>query len=330
MAGADPLDHYLRFGRAEGRAANAYLVAHWYRQRNGIPPEVDVLLDYAQRGEAIGLPPGPSFDPVWYRDVYQLGDTVSPLAHFLAHGSTGRFAPCPRLWSVANARIDADAKGGDRYLPYLAAAEEFTASAAPDMALLAASGLFDANHYLVANHDVIDSGLDPLFHFCVFGWKEARNPNVYFDTRWYTATNPEVTRLRVNPLVHYLLVGEQRDRRPIVYFEPAWYRATYGLADGESALAHFLANRHGQVMSPNSLFDPAWFVARAGRRLRQRSDPFAHYLFAGTWSDLQPSATFDAVAWRKVSRGRRSRHFTGLLHPDKDNPLVDYLLSTYR
>ena len=161
-AGLDPLDHYVRFGRVEGRAANAYLADNWYRQRTGIPTEVDVLLDYADRGEAIGLPPGPSFDPVWYRDVYSLGDAVSPLAHFLANRSAGRFAPCPRLWSVTNATIDPTASSSsDPFLPYLAAAEEFSESAAPDMAVLAASGLFDANHYLLANHDVIELGHRP-------------------------------------------------------------------------------------------------------------------------------------------------------------------------
>jgi hypothetical protein len=324
-AAMDPLEHYIRFGRAEDRAANAYFSAQWYRERAGITPEVDALLDYANRGEALDLPPGQYFDPVWYRDVYHLGSDVSPLAHFLAHRADGRFAPCPLLWSVANTPLDASAPAdGDPFLPYLEVATT------PDMALLTASGLFDPNHYLVSNPDVIDAELNPLFHFCMFGWEEARNPNAYFDVKWYTATNPEVQRLRVNPLVHYLLVGERRDRRPMVYFEPSWYRQTYGVADDTSPLAHFLANRHGQRVSPNSLFDPAWFIARTGRGVHRRHDPFSYYLFAGTWNDMQPSAGFDAIAWRKRHRGRRSRHFTGLLHPDKDNPLVDYMLSTYK
>jgi hypothetical protein len=330
-AGLDPLEHYVRFGRPEGRQANAYLIDQWYRERTRIAPDRDVLLDYATRAEALDLPPGPNFDPGWYREVYQLANGMSPLAHFLAHRTEGRFAPCPRLWSVANAPGHlATLAEGDPFLPYLSGWQDITTAAAPDVAVLAASGLFDANHYLVANHDVTDAELDALLHFCVFGWKEARNPNAYFDVSWYTATNPEVARLRVNPLVHYLLAGERRDRRPVVYFEPAWYRKTYGLTEEMSPLAHFLANRHSQKVSPNSLFDPAWFIAQSGRRVHRRHDAFAHYLFAGTWSDLQPSRGFDAVAWRKRSRGRRSRHFTGLLHPDKDNPLVDYMLSTYR
>jgi hypothetical protein len=330
-AGLDPLDHYVRFGRAEGRAPNPYLVEAWYRKRARLRRGSDALLHYAGKGEARGLSPGPNFDPRWYREVYGLADGESPLAHFLAHRATERLAPCPALWSLANApRASATSQRADPFLPFLRADLDLGATAAADVAVLTAAGLIDANHYLVANNDVTDAQLDPVWHFCVYGWKEGRNPNAYFNTRWYTATNPEVTRLGVNPLVHYLLVGEPNDRRPVVYFQPGWYRATYGLGDDASPLAHFLANRHQQRVSPNALFDPEWFIAHAPRRVPRRQDPFAFYLFAGTSADLQPSAAFDAVGWRRRRRGRRTRHFTELLYPDRDNPLLDYLLSTYR
>jgi hypothetical protein len=327
-AGTDPLDHYIQFGRAEGRAANPYLVEQWYRKRTKIRRGTDALLHYAGKGEPRGHPPGPNFDPKWYREVYRLADGESPLAHFLARRTTEPVAPCPALWSVANTPLNPAAPAGaDPFLPYLA--QDLAATAAADVAVLAASGLIDANHYLVANNDVTDAQLDPVWHFCVYGWKEGRNPNAYFNTRWYTETNPEVARLGVNPLVHYLLVGERADRRPVVYFEPEWYRTTNGLLEDASPLAHFLANRHQQRVSPNSLFDPEWFIANAGRRVPRRQDPFAFYLFAGTSTDLQPSATFDAVGWRRRRRGRRTRHFTELLYPDRDNPLLDYLLCNY-
>ena len=331
VAGVDPLEHYARFGRLEGRRPSAYFDDAWYRAHAQIPPGTDALLDYAERGEPSGIAPGPSFDPVWYREIYQLAPGISPLAHFLARKATGRFAPTRWLWSLSCAPGDVDpALDADPFQTHLIADEDLGTLAARDMAVLAESGLFDENYYLVANNDVAESPLPPLFHFCVFGWQEGRNPNAYFDTGWYAATNPDVARLRVNPLVHYLLVGEPRDRRPVVYFEPGWYRQTYGLTAQDSPLAHFLAHRHSQRVSPNSLFDPEWFVAQIGRKLHRRRDPFAHYLFAGTWEDLQPSPRFDAIGWRRRTRGRRSRHFKGLLHPDKDNPLVDYMLRTYR
>lgn len=330
-AGLDPLDHYARFGRLEGRLPNAYFMEAWYRERAGIAADADALLDYAERGEALGVPPGLNFDPAWYREAYQLAHGVSPLAHFLARKGTGRYAPTAWLWSVACEPSEEDAADRrDPFPPHLISSAAFGLTATPDMAVLAQSGLFDENYYLVANHDVAESEAPALFHFCLFGWKEGRNPNPYFDTQWYVQTNPDVARLQVNPLVHYLRVGERRDRRPVVYFEPNWYRQTYGVGADESPLAHFLAHRQDQRVSPNSLFDPEWFMAQISRKLHRRRDPFAHYLFAGTWEDLQPSPGFDALAWRKRTRGRRSRHFKNLLHPDKDNPLVDYMLSTYR
>ena len=80
----------------------------------GLRRGTDALLHYAGKGEARGLPPGPNFDPRWYRRGLWLADGESPLAHFLAHRTAERLAPCPALWSVANAPLDPAAPAGDR------------------------------------------------------------------------------------------------------------------------------------------------------------------------------------------------------------------------
>ena len=327
-AGFDPLRHYAGPGRQEHRAPNPYFAPRWYRRRAGIADATDALLDYAERGEAAGLPPGPLFDPAWYRSAYPLGPGVSPLAHFLRHRFTPGVAPCARLWSVAHRPIPAE-PGEDPFLPWLDSPADPAGQAAADIAELAGAGVFDANYYQIINHDVFDSGIDPLMHYCGFGWREGRNPSFYFNAAWYLATNPDAERLGVNSLVHYLLVGEAADRRPVVYFEPGWYRHTYGVPDGMSALAHFLAHRHSGAVSPNALFDPAWYRAHCGRALHHRRDLFAHYLLAGMRADLAPSPLFDPAEWRARSRGRRTRHFTQTLTPERDNPLIDYMLTQY-
>jgi len=326
-AGFDPLRHYTGPGWEEQRAPNAYFEPLWYRGHAGIGPEVDALLDYAERGEAAGVPPGPHFDPAWYRAAYGLEAGASPLAHFLRHRGSGGFAPSPLLWGVAQ---HPSPDPGDPFLPWLDMPGDPLGQARADIALLAPSGLFDANHYQIVNNDVFESGVDPLAHYCAFGWREHRNPSFYFSTSWYLATNPEVAQLGVNPLVHYLLAGEAAERRPVVYFEPGWYRRTYGVPAGQSALAHYLAHRHSGTLSPNALFDPVWYRAHCGRPLHPRRDPFAHYLVAGMRADLSPSAQFDPASWRAQRRGRRSRHFTQTLTPERDNPLVDFLLLHYR
>ena len=328
QAGLDPLQHYCTFGRTEGRGPNAWFNAPWYRATHGIVSDEDMLLHYAREGEAANLAPGPDFDPGWYRRAYALPADVPVLAHFLHHRGERRFAPCARLWSVLGLPAGEDASGD----PFRHFVDSQAASDQPptaDTALLAASGLFDANFYALHSDDVFEAHVDPLEHFCRFGWQEGRDPNFYFKTTWYAATNPEVTRLGVNPLVHYLLAGEPAGRRPIVYFDPAWYRDHYGLGDGTSPLAHYLANRRGQQFAPNNLFDPAWYLAQPGVAVHARRDPFSHFLVAGIHQDVSPSATFDMAAWRRQTRGRPSRHFKRQQNPEMDNPLVNYLLSTY-
>jgi hypothetical protein len=46
--------------------------------------------------------------------------------------------------------------------------------------------------------------------------------------------------------------------------------------------------------------------------------------------DVPPSAQFDAAAWRRRTRGRATRRFRHGQSPDRDNPLVNYLLAHYR
>lgn len=324
-AGWDALDHYCRHGRAEDRSPNFYLAPAWYRGHAALPPDTDALLHYAMTGEAQDLPPGPDFDPGWYRGVHDLDATASPLLHFLQHRDQHRGAPCPRLWSV----LGMPAGAADPFEQFLSAQPPSDWPPSADEALLATFGLFDANYYALHSTDVLEADIDPLTHFCRFGWREGRNPSFYFSTRWYLQTNPDAARLAVNPLLHYLLVGEAGGRRPTVYFDPTWYRDHYAIPLGQSPLAHYLAHRRTQQYSPNALFDPAWYIAQSGTSLHGNRDPFTHFLIAGMQRDIPPSEAFDMAAWRRRTRGRSTRHFRHLLSPDRDNPLVHYLLSTY-
>ena len=91
-AGADPLDHYLQYGRSEGRLPRAPRVP-----ANGepLPRAVDV----------------PGFDPVFYLKTYPdvAAAGVDPLDHYLRHGrSEGRLPRDPR------------ARADDEHLPEFA------------------------------------------------------------------------------------------------------------------------------------------------------------------------------------------------------------------
>ncbi len=75
--------------------------------------------------------------------------------------------------------------------------------------LLADTGLFDAEWYLRNHPDVAHAGVDPLRHFCEYGWQTLRNPSADFDVWWYWSTHLDPARESINPLVHYALAGQQ-------------------------------------------------------------------------------------------------------------------------
>lgn len=112
---------------------------------------------------------------------------------------------------------------------------------------IAASGLFDARHYRKKNPDVAASSIDPLIHYCAFGWREARRPNSHFDSAWYLKTYAREVPAGINPLLDYILVGEKRGRFPSVDFDPELYRLERRLTSGVSPLHHFLAKPEGEL-----------------------------------------------------------------------------------
>lgn len=74
---------------------------------------------------------------------------------------------------------------------------------------------FDPSFYCERYSDIDTRYVEPLEHYCVFGWKENRDPCAWFSTRLYLAHNPDVAKSNVNPFLHYVLYGRDEGR-------PAW------------------------------------------------------------------------------------------------------------
>ncbi|MBV9758284.1 MAG: glycoside hydrolase family 99-like domain-containing protein, partial [Alphaproteobacteria bacterium] len=190
------------------------------------------------------------------------------------------------------------------------------ASAEPDeITTIRASGLFDAAWYLEHHPDVQRAGGDPLRHYHQQGWRAGYRPNPYFDPAWYREQNPELRRGDTDPLLHYIRIGEREHRRPVPHFDPAWYRTAYAVAEGESALRHFLQRRHGGEVSPIPEFDAAWYLQTYRDVAAAGIDPVEHYMIQGYKEARNPSPRFDTRFYRQ----RYLNGDTGV------NPLLHYL-----
>lgn len=85
--------------------------------------------------------------------------------------------------------------------------------------LLSGSDLFDASYYMECNADVVHEAIDPLAHFCRYGWRELRKPRRDFDTWWYWVNYLDPAVETINPLVHYARTGQAEGlaTRPAAY-----------------------------------------------------------------------------------------------------------------
>ncbi|MBN4094692.1 glycosyltransferase [Methylobacterium sp. OT2] len=216
-AGMDPLEHYLRFGRAEGRAPSQRAwelnkLAHeafdpkWYvaHYSDVADTGMDPLEHYLRFGRAEGRAPSQrawelgelaheAFDPKWYAAHYSdVADTgMDPLEHYLRFGRTEGRAPSQRAWELSEL----------------------------------AHETFDPKWYAAHYSDVADARIDPLEHYLRFGRVEGRAPSQRawelgelaheaFDPKWYAAHYSDVADAGMDPLEHYLRFGRAEGRAP--------------------------------------------------------------------------------------------------------------------
>jgi len=146
-----------------------------------------------------------------------------------------------------------------------------------DEKIIAESGLLDGDWYLATNRDLLQSAVDPLVHYCRYGWREGRMPNFYFDPLWYATNYPQAIAGGANPLVHYVLRGEAADEMPSERFDTGWYRREHRLGPEESPLRHYLLRRGSGKVKPLPDFDLEQFLKAHPAVQAAGRDPFEEH-----------------------------------------------------
>lgn len=169
---------------------------------------------------------------------------------------------------------------------------------------------FDRAFYLETQPDVAASGCDPLLHYLVSGWREARNPSSTFDTVWYLHHHPEAGEGGRSPLLHYAQFGHAAGFAPAPGLEDGDWREH---AEHNSALPVHLR----QYLSDyNLLAKSDYFDADHVRRVCGigRADPVAFFLRFGQSRNLDPSDRFSSSTYLKLYRDVSQAGIVPIIH----------------
>ena len=198
--GENPFWHYVVAGRSELRHANPergkcieaevkairasglFDADYYLATYPDIQPPVDPIRHYCMHGWREGRNPSAEFDTQGYLEAYSdVKDAgVNPLLHYVLLGRHESRHANPK-------RIEAEAEA------------------------IRASDLFDADYYLATYSDIQPS-MDPIRHYCEYGWREGRNPSAEFNTQGYLAAYNDVKDAGINPLWHYVVFGRYEAR----------------------------------------------------------------------------------------------------------------------
>lgn len=205
--------------------------------------------------------------------------------------------------------------------------------------LKTAARRFDYSYYRKTSPDLDRySDLQLLVHYCVFGWRDGRDPTPDFSSSRYLNAYPDIAAAQINPFTHFLTKGQKEGREawpehPIdtdlsalsAEFDPDYYRALspeIAYLDDRALLEHFHLTgwREGRDpaahFSVNAYLEDNQDVAEAG------INPFLHFLTQGrgearqatrplprAWADLSEAqiteleAHFDAEFYGKSHSG---------------------------
>lgn len=166
------------------------------------------------------------------------------------------------------------------------------------MELKVASRSFDYQHYRKTAPD-LGSFTDPqlLVHYCVFGWREGRDPSPEFSSSRYLKAYPDVAAAQINPFTHYLSKGrkEGREGQPEIpmdndlalqasHFDPEYYRANspdIAHISDQKLLEHFHIAGWKEMRDPTPEFSVTHYLQDHADVAAAKINPFLHYLIKG-------------------------------------------------
>lgn len=167
---------------------------------------------------------------------------------------------------------------------------------------------FDAEFYLEKYVDIRGLGIDPLMHYCLYGWQEGRDPRADFSTDYYLRSNSDVTELHINPFLHYVQEGRSEGRNSYLeadvsdeehsarkealrpeFDAPLYLQLYQDVAEADTdPLEHYYTSGWHEGRNPALGFSTAYYLATNPDVAASGVNPFWHYVTEGRAQGRNP------------------------------------------
>ena len=156
---------------------------------------------------------------------------------------------------------------------------------------------FDEDFYRSKYPDVDRNDVDCLKHYCIFGWREGRDPRADFSTTTYLDLYKDIADADINPFWHYIVVGIKEGRvthhsggtlTSIMndlknHFDGNFYRSKYPDVDRNDIdpLKHYCIFGWREGRDPKADFSTTTYLDLYRDELDKNINPFWHYIVTG-------------------------------------------------
>lgn len=176
---------------------------------------VNPLEHYCEVGWKEMRDPHPNFSTAYYLnsnpDVAEAG--INPYRHYIVAGRVeGRLSRQEIICEPAISESDEVSSKKDKAISVDGDGERGEASKKWKGWAKQIRPHFDKDYYLAQYPDIAAGKIDPVKHYCIYGWKEGRNPHPDFSTIYYLEANPDVAEAGINPYWHYVIAGRREGR----------------------------------------------------------------------------------------------------------------------
>lgn len=197
-----PFEHYMSYGRHEGRSPHPLFDVVWYAKQvpDLVARDIEPVEHYVNTGWRDLHSPHPLFNPSWYllENPDVLAADIDPWWHYLQTGWREGRSLHPLFDTQWYLRENPElARAGlEPATHYMGYGWREGRSPHP---------LFDAQWYRETYK--LDAKTNPWMDYITEGWRMGRAPHPQFDAQWYENTYLDPLAQACNPLEHYLTDG---------------------------------------------------------------------------------------------------------------------------